>query len=146
MRGYTTPPYMSLLPGKGPRSMRATRLPARASTSAAQDPAGPAPTTMATRSARLGNLGEQLRDDFVGIADDGEIGELHHRTMRVDVHADDVLRLAEAARVLHRAADAERDVERRIDDHACGADLSFMTDPATVGDDTRGAHRRIECG
>ena len=46
MRGYTTPPYMFLLPANGPRSSSSTDRPARASTVAAHEPAGPAPTTM----------------------------------------------------------------------------------------------------
>src|SRR5436190_2636594 len=44
-RGYTTPPYMFLEPGNGPRSSSSTDRPARAATSAAAAPAGPAPTT-----------------------------------------------------------------------------------------------------
>ena len=48
MRGYTTPPYMFLLPANGPRSRSSTDRPARASTVAAHDPAGPAPTTIAS--------------------------------------------------------------------------------------------------
>ena len=46
MRGYTTPPYMFLLPANGPRSSSSTDRPARASTVAAHEPAGPAPTTI----------------------------------------------------------------------------------------------------
>src|SRR5262245_22799933 len=85
MRGYTTPPYMFLLPGNGPRSSSTTRLPARASTSAAHEPAGPPPTTMASASVMVTNSRgrqpvQQLADHGVGVADDGQIGELHHRT------------------------------------------------------------------
>src|SRR5262245_39392015 len=89
MRGYTTPPYMFLLPGNGPRSRRITRLPARASTSAAQDPAGPAPTTMTSASAIVdsprGEHREELGDHFVGVAHDRQVGELHHRAVGVGV-------------------------------------------------------------
>ncbi len=50
MRGYTTPPYMFLLPANGPRSSSRTERPARARTVAAHEPAGPAPTTTTSTS------------------------------------------------------------------------------------------------
>ena len=46
--------------------------------------------------------------------------------------------------MLHGAADAEGDVERRVDDHAGRADLALVGDPSPVGDHPRGAHRRAE--
>src|SRR5436190_301641 len=50
MRGYTTPPYMFLLPGYGPRSSNSVRNPPRAASIAAQEPAGPAPTMTTSKS------------------------------------------------------------------------------------------------
>ena len=64
--------------------------------------------------------------------------------MGIEVHTDDVLGLTEAAGVLHGTADAECDVELRIDDHAGGADLAFVPDPAAVGDDSRRSGRCLE--
>src|SRR5215468_2811792 len=92
-RGYTTPPYMFLAPGKGPRSTRSTERPARASARAAADPAGPAPTTTASTSG-IGiheHPGRERVEDGVGVGDDGEVGELHHRAVRVGVDAHDVV-------------------------------------------------------
>jgi hypothetical protein len=40
-------------PANGPRSISATRFPERAKTIAAQEPAGPAPTTMASKSVLM---------------------------------------------------------------------------------------------
>ena len=126
--------------------MSATRLPARASTMAAHDPAGPAPTTIASKSDICIELDEELSNHVVGVAHDGEIGKLHHRAVRIEVHTDDVLGLTEAAGVLHGTADTECDVELWIDDHAGCADLAFVPDPAAVGDDSSCACRRLEMG
>src|SRR4051812_39247354 len=124
---------MFLAPGNGPRSSRTTERPARASVSAAADPAGPAPTTMTSKSGIAVQLtsvgvgisagaggggggqaetGRELGEDGAGVGHDGDIGELHHRAVRVGVDRDDVVRLAEAARVLDGPADAEGEVER----------------------------------
>ena len=88
----------------------------------------------------------QLVEHGVGVAHDGEVGHLHHRAVRIGVHADDVVGVAEAGRVLHRAADPEREVERRVDDDAGRADLALVADPSPVGDDARRPHRRAEPG
>ena len=48
--------------------------------------------------------------------------------------------------MLHRAADAEREVQVGVDDDAGGADLALVADPAAVGDDAGRAHRRAERG
>ena len=53
---------------------------------------------------------------------------------------------AEAGGVLDGAADAEGDVQRRVDDDAGRADLALVLDPAAVGDHPGGAHRRAERG
>src|SRR3954469_2999387 len=87
MRPYTTPPYMFFDPGNGPRSSRQTDRPARASSSAAADPAGPAPTTIASKSAKSGL---QFVEHRVGVAHDREVRHRHHRTVRIGVDADDV--------------------------------------------------------
>src|SRR5262245_55017840 len=86
MRGYTTPPYMFLLPGNGPRSSRTTERPARASTVAAHEPAGPAPTTTTStiggpRVVGHAEQGSQLVEDRVRIRHHGEVGHLHHRAV-----------------------------------------------------------------
>src|SRR5262249_50751010 len=115
-------------------------------------PAGPAPTTITSTSGIRALLlgGEQtdgkLVEDGVGVADDREIGELHHRAVAVDVDADDVVGLAEAARVLHRAADRKGDVQRRVDDDTGRPDLALVADPALVRDDPGGAQRSAEGG
>src|SRR5262245_38724838 len=131
-RGYTTPPYMFLDPGNGPRSKTTTSRPARASVSAAHAPAGPAPTTITSTSGirvlqlvRAQPCG-QLVEDGVGVAHDGEISELHHRAVAVDVDTHDVIGLAEAARVLDGATYREGDVQRRVDDDASGSDLALV--------------------
>src|SRR6185295_3958815 len=105
---------MFLLPGKGPRSSSSVRNPPRAASIAAHDPAGPAPTTTTSKSGsattwfRLVRQAlEQRVEHGVGIADHGQIGELHHRTMGVGVDADDVVRPTQAAGVLYRPADPE---------------------------------------
>src|SRR3954467_13775926 len=86
-RGYTTPPYMFFAPGNGPRSSRSTARPARASTSAAAAPAGPAPTTTASTSATGGDpqAGGELVQHGVGVGHHRQVGELHHRAVRVGV-------------------------------------------------------------
>src|SRR5207302_10578911 len=80
-RGYSTPPYMFLAPGNGPRSMRSTERPARARARAAAEPAGPAPTTMASTSLMDGPRGELVcqRDEYrVCVVHDRHIGLLSH--------------------------------------------------------------------
>ena len=52
----------------------------------------------------------------------------------------------EPGRVLHGAADAERQVQRGVDDDAGRADLALVADPAAVGDHPGGAHRGAERG
>src|SRR5690349_24704171 len=108
---------MFLLPGNGPRSRSRTDRPARAATIAAHEPAGPPPTTITSKSTgRLpatsdsatggrSEEGDELVEGRVGVGGDGEVGQLHHRAVPVDVDADDVRRGAEAAGVLHRPAD-----------------------------------------
>src|SRR3954454_21465658 len=142
MRGYTTPPYMFLLPGYGPRSSNSVRNPPRAASIAAHEPAGPAPTMTTSKSvsatARIcfpRQPLEQLVEHGVGVGDHGQICELHHGTVRIGVDADDVVGPTETAGVLHRAADAEGDVEPRVDDHTRCTDLALVCDPAAVGDD-----------
>src|SRR5579864_31394 len=96
MRPYTTPPYMFFDPGNGPRSTSATDRPARARTSAADEPAGPAPTTTASndvdevtvgpsdersRPVRpVGHerqAGRQLVEEGDRVGDDRQIGHGH---------------------------------------------------------------------
>src|SRR3954464_8719428 len=83
MRPKITPPYMFLLPGNGPRSTSRVRRPARAATIAAQEPAGPPPATITSKSTSampaLPEQGEQGVQRRVGIGGHGEVGELHHR-------------------------------------------------------------------
>ncbi len=115
-------------PGAGERRARRTRRPDRrrrrsASTSAI---VGDLPLGRAAD----GELGRaSASSTALASATIGQVGELHHRAVRVGVHADDVRGLAEAAGVLHRAADAEGEVESRVDDDARGADLAFVADP-----------------
>src|ERR1019366_4105068 len=125
IRPYTTPPYTFFAPGKAPRSSRTTSRPARASSSAAADPAGPAPTTTAStviassgmthlfRQARrrrhaqpLGQFGKHCR----GVGDDPQVGHPGHGAGRVGVHAHHVLRRAEPADMLCGAGNTERHV------------------------------------
>ena len=133
---------------------------------AAHDPAGPPPTTMTStsrrqvaRSARQRRrsvrrrCGEEIQERVergVGVGRDGQVGELHHRAVRVGVDADDVRRRAEPAGVLHGPADAEGEVQLRVDDDAGGADLAVVADPAAVGDHPgradAGAERHAEVG
>src|ERR1700730_5356636 len=115
---------MFLAPGNGPRSSRQTFRPARASASAAHAPAGPAPTTIASKSTSATESLLERVEHGIGVAHDGEVGELHHRAVCIGVHAHDVIGSPEPTRVLDGAADPERDVELRIDDHARGADLT----------------------
>ena len=90
----------------------------------------------------------ELVEDGVGVGDDGQVGHLHHRAVRVGVDADDVVGRAEPGGVLHGAADAEREVQVGVDDDAGRADLALVADPAAVGDrpasrpSTRRARRR----
>ena len=86
----------------------------------------------------------QLVEHGVGVGDDGQVGHLHHRAVRVGVDADDVGGRAEPGRVLDGAADAEGEVQVGVDDDAGRADLALVADPAAVGDDAGGAHRRAE--
>ena len=85
-------------------------------------------------------MGEHL----VRVGHHGEVGQLHHRAVRVGVHADDVVGVAEAAGVLHCATHPERQVQLRVDHHAGGADLSLVRHPAAVGDDAGGADTRAD--
>src|SRR5688500_1761142 len=55
-----------------------------------------------------GSLGQQpvqFVENAVGIAHHRQVGHLHHRAVRIGVHADDVSGIAEPGGVLHRAAD-----------------------------------------
>src|SRR5450755_4609439 len=117
-----TPPNMFFAPGNGPRSSKQTVRPARASASAALDPAGPAPTTTASKRSGMGRLlleaDAQLRHNGAGVSDDREVGHLHHRATRIEVDRDDVSGLAEAGDVLNGARDPQRDIELGIDRHA----------------------------
>src|SRR3954452_10489973 len=107
---------MFLLPANDPRSSSSTDRPARASTVAAHDPAGPAPTTITSKSGSATEAGLQLVEHGVGVGDDRQVGDLHHRAVRIRVDADDVARRAEPGGVLHGAADAQREVQLRVDD------------------------------
>ena len=152
MRGYTTPPYMFLLPANGPRSSSTTERPARASAIAAHDAGGPGAdddrVDVSHRRAprRRGSACERGRGRSFASRDDREVGELHHRTVRIGVDADDVLGRPEAARVLHGAADPERDVQAWVDDDTGRADLALVADPAAVGDHPRRADAGAEQG
>src|SRR5260221_10420767 len=120
---------MFLLPGNGPRSSNSVRSPPRAASMAAHAPAGPAPTTTTSKSvsANVGrHLFDQCIDHRVGVGNNGEIGELHHRAERIGVDADDVLWPAETAGVLHCTTDAEGDVQIGVDRNAGGADLALV--------------------
>src|SRR5271165_4279912 len=100
-----------------------TSRPAMASSRAAADPAGPAPTTTAStvtplfgmaypltllgRFRRPGHaepLG-QLLQDRRGVGHDPEVGHGRHRAGRVGVHADQVFRRAKPADVLRGPGD-----------------------------------------
>ena len=148
-----TPPYMFLLPGNGPRSSSRVRRPPRAASIAAHEPAGSAPTITTSKPAPAiddSELREQFVEHRVRVGHNGKSGKLHHRANLIGVYADDVLRSAEPAGVLHGSADSESDVQLRIDDHAGGADLSFVTDPTAIGDDASradaGPHRSTQGG
>ena len=52
----------------------------------------------------------------------------------------------EPARVLHGSADAEGEVQARVDDDTGGADLAGVGQPTAVGDHTRRSDGGIECG
>src|SRR4051794_24541501 len=94
MRPYTTPPYMFFDPGNGPRSSRQTLLPSRASTSAAVDPAGPAPTTITSKSGSPGesvSIGSGIGSGIGGIlrgAGREPPGQLGHESRRVRDHSE----------------------------------------------------------
>src|SRR6516164_5004972 len=127
-----------------------TSRPALASSRAAADPAGPAPTTTASTvtglfgiSCSLGRgrvrwaghaeaLG-QLPQHRRGVGHDPEVSHGRHRAGRVGIHADYMVWGAEPADVLGRPGDAERDVQLRVDRHAGGADLPVVAHPARVG-------------
>src|SRR5690242_13472617 len=68
-----TPPYMFFEPGNGPRSSRHTVLPARAITIAAALPAGPAPTTMTSKSNPNTRSGEASAPDVEVVVVDSDI-------------------------------------------------------------------------
>src|SRR5215204_6387995 len=142
MRGYTTPPYMFLLPANAPRSSTTTLRPERASVIAAQVPAGPAPTTMTSTSSSAiagSQQVEEFIENLVRVGHHSQVGELHHRTERVGVDADDVIGRAESAGVLHRTTDPERDVQTGIDHDPGRPDLALVTHPSAIGDDTGGS-------
>src|SRR5207237_532844 len=79
-------------------------------------------TAKASAAALLHELG-QLRDDRVQVADDGQVGELEDRRIRVLVDRDDHVGVLHADLVLDRARDADRDVQLRRDALAGLADL-----------------------
>src|SRR5688500_6091752 len=99
-----TPPYMFFEPANGPRSSRHTDSPARAATRAAAAPAGPAPTTITSKSgapsaivvpfarrdvvlAHLEPTG-QGRHQGGCVGDHGQVGHGHHRAALAQVHGD----------------------------------------------------------
>src|ERR1035441_1147054 len=105
-----------------------TSRPALASSSAAADPAGPAPTTttstVITSSGMTRSLGQgrpirpgrrsghpeplgQLPEHRRGVGDDAEIGHRRHRAGRVGIDAHHMLGRAEALRMLHNNLDPE---------------------------------------
>ena len=71
----------------------------------------------------------QAWSDLEQVTDDDEVGELADRRVGVPVDGDDRARRLDADLVLDRAADAARDVERRLDDLARLADLLAIGDP-----------------
>ena len=89
-------------------------------------------------------LGQERGTDLEQVADDDEVGELGDRRVRVAVDGDDRLRGLHPDLVLDRAADAEREVELRLDDLAGLADLLGVRDPAGVDRRARRPDRAAE--
>src|SRR4029077_3803404 len=87
----------------------------------------------------------QCGDDLQRVADDPEVRHLHDRRFRVLVDRDDHLRGLHTDRVLHRAGDADRDVDAGADRLARLADLHRVRHPPGVDHGAARADRGSEC-
>ena len=100
----------------------------------------------AAQPARARSAASSAGADLEQVADDDQVGELGDRRVRVAVDRDDRLGGLHPDLVLDRAADPEREVERRLHDLAGLADLLGVRDPARVdrgpGRPDRAAERR----
>ena len=60
--------------------------------------------------------------------------------MGIGVDTDDVFGLTETAGVLYCTANAEGDIQIRIDDNTSGANLAFVIGPTAIGNHAGNAH------
>jgi len=96
------------------------------------------------RAFALFQLFDQLRDDFEQVADDAEVGVLEDRRIGVFVDGDDVLGGLHAREMLHRAGDADGEINIRLDGLAGLADLHGVGHPAGVDCGAAGADGAAE--
>src|SRR5690606_34090744 len=95
------------------------------------------------RADRLG----QLRQDLVRVSDDAVVRDLEDRCVRILVDRDDGACTAHTGKVLHRAGDADGDVELWRYRLAGLSHLFGVRTPAGIDDSARSAERRLraEC-
>ena len=99
----------------------------------------PAPLSPTARGA-----GRRAPADLEQVADDDHVRELGDRRVRVAVDRDDRPGRLHPDLVLDRPADAEREVQLRLDDLAGLADLLAVRDPAGIDRGARRADRAAE--
>ena len=90
-----------------------------------------------TSAAKRGN-------DLEEIADDSERRDLEDRRVRIAVDRHDVVRTLHPDVVLHRATDADGDVEARRDRPSRLADLLVVRSPSGIDDGPRCPNRRAK--
>src|SRR5262245_36552811 len=118
--------------------------------SAAESPAGPAPTiSTSTSSVSRGmddaaclyglflQFSDNRRHDLEQVAGNAVVGDFEDRRVRVLVDGNDGPRALHADDVLNRAGDTERDVELGRHGLARAADLPLHRQPARIADRTR---------
>src|SRR5687767_8011182 len=138
--------------------MSVTRSPSFAASSAAKQPATPAPTTttcsiaiahfpaLALRCAQFPHPRNEGRHDLLRITDHAEPRGPEDAGFRILVHGDDRLGAGQSRQMMHRAGDADGNVELRADLLAAESDLLCRGHPAKLDHCARGAHRRTERG
>src|SRR5207245_9652652 len=89
---------------------------------------------------------DELRHDFVYIPYDPEVGQFEDRRLRILVDGDDGPGALHADGVLHRARDAERNINRRLDGLPRLADLERVRLPTGVDDRAAGPNRGAQLG
>src|SRR5215471_10246732 len=118
-------------PGTRALSAISTFAPFRARVSAAADPAGPAPTTMTSKSRGTSGPGDrcgQPGELFVEVPDDRVMGYLEYGGVRVDVDGHYLPRVLHPDPVLKRTADPHPEVDLRPHCRPCLSDLAGLTD------------------